>query len=180
MEEKIKISHRGKSFAGNKGRITMKVLVVSDTMGEMSHWRWQSFGAALDYLIHCGDVEGRECFLIALAECPSVPLWQEIMIFSSDLPREDEILLEGHKIMVTHGTIMVCPWIFMGFRKRRQPEAVRLFCFGHTHKPVVEKKKWYCDQSGKPFFPRQEGRRPSYAVMELHKGEEPEIEIRYL
>ena len=61
--KKIKISHRGKSFAGNKGRITMKVLVVSDTHGrdeslEMAVALEQPF----DYLIHCGDVEGREIF----------------------------------------------------------------------------------------------------------------------
>ena len=53
----------------------MKVLVVSDTHGrdeslEMAVALEQPF----DYLIHCGDVEGREFFI--------VPLWQEIMIFS--------------------------------------------------------------------------------------------------
>ena len=57
----------------------MKVLVVSDTHGrdeslEMAVALEQPF----DYLIHCGDVEGREFFIEALA----VPLWQEIMIFS--------------------------------------------------------------------------------------------------
>ena len=49
----------------------MKVLVVSDTHGrdeslEMSVALEQPF----DYLIHCGDVEGREFFIEALAECP--------------------------------------------------------------------------------------------------------------
>lgn len=105
----------------------MKVLVVSDTHGrdeslEMAVALEQPF----DYLIHCGDVEGREFFIEALAECPCTIVAGNNDFFS-DLPREDEILLEGHKIMVTHDTIMVCPWIFMGFRKRRQPEAVRLF-----------------------------------------------------
>ena len=116
----------------------MKVLVVSDTHGrdeslEMAVALEQPF----DYLIHCGDVEGREFFIEALAECPCTIVAGNNDFFS-DLPREDEILLEGHKIMVTHG-----------------------------HNYGVS-------------FPRQEGRRPSYAVMELYKGEEPEIEIRYL
>ena len=49
----------------------MKVLVVSDTHGrdeslEMAVALEQPF----DYLIHCGDVEGREFFIEALAECP--------------------------------------------------------------------------------------------------------------
>ena len=56
-----------------------------------------------------------------------------------------------------------------------------IVCFGHTHKPVVEKKNGVLViNPGSLSFPRQEGRRPSYAVMELYKGEEPEIEIRYL
>ena len=98
----------------------MKVLVVSDTHGrdeslEMAVALEQPF----DYLIHCGDVEGREFFIEALAECPCTIVAGNNDFFS-DLPREDEILLEGHKIMV-------CPWIFMGFLKRRRPEAVRLF-----------------------------------------------------
>ena len=136
----------------------MKVLVVSDTHGrdeslEMAVALEQPF----DYLIHCGDVEGREFFIEALAECPCTIVAGNNDFFS-DLPREDEILLEGHKIMVTHG-----------------------HNYGHTHKPVVEKKNGVLViNPGSLSFPRQEGRRPSYAVMELYKGEEPEIEIRYL
>ena len=81
----------------------MKVLVVSDTHGrdeslEMAVALEQPF----DYLIHCGDVEGREFFIEALAECPCTIVAGNNDFFS-DLPREDEILLEGHKIMVTHG-----------------------------------------------------------------------------
>ena len=49
----------------------MKILVVSDTHGrderlEIIVEQEQPF----DYLIHCGDVEGREFFIEALAECP--------------------------------------------------------------------------------------------------------------
>ena len=49
----------------------MKILIVSDT-----HGRDEKLEAAVaveqpfDYLIHCGDVEGREFFIEALAECP--------------------------------------------------------------------------------------------------------------
>lgn len=105
----------------------MKVLVVSDTHGrdeslEMAVALEQPF----DYLIHCGDVEGREFFIEALAECPCTIVAGNNDFFS-DLPREDEILLEGHKIMVTHGHNYGVSMDLYGFRKRRRPEAVRLF-----------------------------------------------------
>ena len=49
----------------------MKILIVSDTHGrdenlEKAVYREEPF----DYLIHCGDVEGREIFIEALVDCP--------------------------------------------------------------------------------------------------------------
>ena len=53
--------------------------------------------------------------------------------------------------------------------------------FGHTHKPVIEKKNGVLViNPGSLSFPRQEGRKPSYVVMELNENEEPEAEIRFL
>ena len=99
----------------------------------------------------------------------------------SDLPREDEILLEGHKIMVTHGHNYGVSMDLYGVSEEAAARGCEIVCFGHTHKPVVEKKNGVLViNPGSLSFPRQEGRRPSYAVMELYKGEEPEIEIRYL
>ena len=49
----------------------MKVLIVSDT-----HGRDENLEIAVnrevpfDMLVHCGDVEGREFYIEALAECP--------------------------------------------------------------------------------------------------------------
>ena len=50
----------------------MKVLIVSDTHGQDENLEETVLREApFDYLIHCGDVEGREIFIEALAECPS-------------------------------------------------------------------------------------------------------------
>ncbi len=38
------------------------------------------------------------------------------------------------------GTIMVCPWIFYGVSEEAAARGCEIVCFGHTHKPVVEKK----------------------------------------
>ena len=53
-------------------------------------------------LVHCGDVEGREFYIEALAECPC-SIVSGNNDFFSDLPREDVIEVEGNKILVTHG-----------------------------------------------------------------------------
>ncbi len=60
----------------------MKVLIVSDTHGRDENLEIAiNREAPFDMLVHCGDVEGREFYIEALAECPAV-LCPEIMIFS--------------------------------------------------------------------------------------------------
>ena len=159
----------------------MKILIVSDT-----HGRDEKLEAAVaveqpfDYLIHCGDVEGREFFIEALAECPCTIVAGNNDFFS-DLPREDEIVLEGYKIMVTHGHNYGVSMDIYGISEEAAARECEMVCFGHTHKPVIEKKNGVLViNPGSLSFPRQEGRQPSYAVMELHEGEEPEVEIRFL
>lgn len=159
----------------------MKILIVSDT-----HGRDEKLEAAVaveqpfDYLIHCGDVEGREFFIEALAECPCTIVAGNNDFFS-DLPREDEIVLEGHKIMVTHGRNYGVSMDLYGISEEAAARECEMVCFGHTHKPIIEKKNGVLViNPGSLSFPRQEGRQPSYAVMELHEGEEPEVEIRFL
>lgn len=159
----------------------MKILIVSDT-----HGRDEKLEAAaaveqpFDYLIHCGDVEGREFFIEALAECPCTIVAGNNDFFS-DLPREDEIVLEGYKIMVTHGHNYGVSMDLYGISEEAAARECEMVCFGHTHKPVIEKKNGVLViNPGSLSFPRQEGRQPSYAVMELHEGEEPEVEIRFL
>ena len=76
----------------------MKILIVSDTHGrdekleEAVHKE-----APIDMLIHCGDVEGREFFIEALAECPCCIVSGNNDFFS-DLPREEEIRIGNSKV----------------------------------------------------------------------------------
>ena len=49
----------------------MKVLIVSDTHGRDENLEIViNREAPFDMLVHCGDVEGREFYIEALAECP--------------------------------------------------------------------------------------------------------------
>ena len=81
----------------------MKVLIVSDTHRQDENLEETVLREApFDYLIHCGDVEGREIFIEALAECPCTIVAGNNDFFT-DLPYEEEVTLEGHKILVTHG-----------------------------------------------------------------------------
>ena len=81
----------------------MKVLIVSDTHGRDENLEIAvNREAPFDMLVHCGDVEGREFYIEALADC-SCSIVSGNNDFFSDLPREDVIDIEGNKVLVTHG-----------------------------------------------------------------------------
>ena len=77
----------------------MKVLIVSDTHGKDENLEHVVMNEApFDMFVHCGDVEGREIFIEALVECPCCIVSGNNDFFS-DLPREEEIEIDGNKVL---------------------------------------------------------------------------------
>ena len=159
----------------------MKELIVSDTHGRDTNLEETVLREApFDYLIHCGDVEGREFFIEALAECPCSIVAGNNDFFS-DLQKEEEIVLEGKKILVTHGHYYGVSMDVYGLADEARDRKCDAAVFGHTHKPYVAKVDGILViNPGSLAYPRQEGRRPSYAVMDVEEGKDFSVEIRYL
>ena len=134
----------------------MKVLIVSDTHGQDENLEETVLREApFDYLIHCGDVEGREIFIEALAECPC--------------------------ILVTHGHHYFVSRDYDKLVENAQAKGCKIAMYGHTHMPVIENEDGILViNPGSLTYPRQRGRRPSYAVMQIEEGKDPQVEIRYL
>ena len=157
----------------------MKVLIVSDT-----HRKNENYFKVLELVkpelvIHCGDAEGSEYALSQAADCP-VQIVLGNNDFFSYLPRELELKLGAFRIWVTHGHNY---YVSMG-RERIKREALArgmdIVMYGHTHKPVVDRKDGVIAVNpGSLSYPRQEGRRPSYIVMEV-EGETADFTIEYL
>lgn len=158
----------------------MKVLIVSDT-----HRKNENYFAALerekpDMVIHCGDAEGSEYALTSAADCP-VYIVTGNNDFFSDLPREIDLEIGAYKVWVVHGHNY---YISMGIEHIRQEALAKgadiVFC-GHTHRPMVERSgKVTIINPGSISYPRQEGRRPSYAVMEIGERKKADFRIEYL
>lgn len=133
-----------------------------------------------DYLIHCGDVEGREFFIEALAGCPCCIVSGNNDFFS-ELPREEELELAGKRILVTHGHYYGVSMELYGIVDEARSRGCEIVLFGHTHRPVAaERSGVLAVNPGSLSYPRQEGRKPSYAVMELRRGSAPEVKLSYL
>ncbi len=158
----------------------MKVLIVSDT-----HRKNDNYFIALerekpDMVVHCGDAEGSEYVLTEAAGCP-VYIVPGNNDFFSTLPRELDLEIGPYKVWVTHGHNY---YVSMGNEHIRQEALVRgadIVLYGHTHRPVVDRTgKVIAVNPGSLSYPRQEGRRPSYVVMELGDDGKADFVIKYL
>ncbi len=151
----------------------MKILVVSDTHGKDTNLE-KVFRKVrpIDALIHCGDIEGREDYIATAAECPAYMVAGNNDFFT-DLPREIELDLGGHRLLIAHGHNYGVNMDLSRIVEEAHARKKDIVLFGHTHKPVIVRKgSVTAVNPGSLSYPRQEGRNPSFAIMEIdHKGE---------
>ncbi|MDO5799991.1 MAG: metallophosphoesterase [Eubacteriales bacterium] len=159
----------------------MKILVVSDTHGRDENLEQVVMQETpFDMLIHCGDVEGREFFIEALAECPCYIVSGNNDFFS-DLPREEIVEVEKNRIFVTHGHYYGVSMDASGVADEARACGCNVVLFGHTHKPFLEDIGGIMAVNpGSLTYPRQRGRKPSYAIMETDDNGKLTVELKYL
>ena len=149
----------------------MKVLIVSDTPRKNDNYFKLLPLVKPELVIHCGDAEGSEYVLTRATDCP-VQIVLGNNDFFSYLPRELELKIGSYKVWVTHGHTY---YVSMGNEVIKREAAARgmdVVIYGHTHKPVVDRKgSVIAVNPGSLSYPRQEGRRPSYIVMEEADGD---------
>ncbi len=159
----------------------MKILVVSDTHGRDTVLREVLKKVKpIDMLIHCGDSEGSEEYIRSMTECP-VYMVAGNNDFFCDLPREEEISIGKYRALVTHGHYY---YISMGTEMLKEDARARgfnLVMFGHTHRPYLEQDKDITILNpGSLSYPRQEGRKPSYILMDLDREGEAHFTVNYV
>ena len=198
-------SHRGKAFRAIRDRIVKylkghvsdekesapkvrstetgesRILIVSDTHGKHENFRKAVRQVRpIDLLIHAGDVEGHEDLIAEIAGCP-VQIVSGNNDFFTDLPREKEFNVGRYKVFLTHGHYF---YVAMGPERIIEEAASRssdIVIFGHTHKPaVIRSQGIIAINPGSISYPRQDGRRPSFIMMELDRQGEAHFTVEYL
>lgn len=161
----------------------MRVLIISDT-----HRNHTLLPAILDnegpfdMLIHCGDLEGEEEIIFNMTgpECACIMVPGNNDFFSV-LPKERAFNIEGFNIWVTHGHNYYVSMDLSVLKDEAKARGMHIAMFGHTHKPVVEYMDGvYLVNPGSLTYPRQSGRQPSYIIMNVKEGFEPEFDIRFI
>ena len=164
----------------------MKILIVSDTHRRDGNLQTViEKTAPFDMLIHLGDAEGSEDRIEEWCKEQNPDCQVYIILgnndFFSNLDREKEIQIGNYRAFLTHGhfySVSVGTERLVDEGKDRKVDIVM---FGHTHKPYLEHKEGITVLNpGSLSFPRQEGRRPSYMVMEIDKEGKAHYTINYL
>lgn len=164
----------------------MKILIVSDTHRRDGNLQTViERTAPFDMLIHLGDAEGSEERIAAWCREQNPECQVNIILgnndFFSSLDREKEIQIGRYRAFLTHGhfySVSVGTERLVDEGKDRKMDIVM---FGHTHKPYLERKDGITVLNpGSMSFPRQDGRRPSYILMEIDGEGEAHYTINYL
>ena len=158
----------------------MKILIVSDTHRKNDNYFKVVEMHRPDMVIHCGDSEGSELALTEAAGCP-VKIVLGNNDFFSKLPREEEFGIGKYRVWLTHGHNY---YVSMGNETIKQEAIARrmdIVMYGHTHRPVVDREgDVIAVNPGSLSYPRQEGHRPSYIIMEVDNEEKLNFTIEYL
>ncbi|MDO5539754.1 MAG: metallophosphoesterase [Eubacteriales bacterium] len=159
----------------------MKILIVSDT-----HRKDENLKKVIekekpfDRIIHLGDIEENESVIQQMAGCP-MDIVSGNNDFMGNLPKEKEIMIGDYRVLLTHGHYYYVSLDTKMLRREARARNFDIAMYGHTHRPRIEEKEdIVLLNPGSLSYPRQEGRKPSYIVMESDENGKTDFEIRYL
>lgn len=158
-----------------------KILIVSDTHRRNDNYLKviEKYGP-FDRVIHCGDVECSEYTILEAAGCP-VEMVMGNNDFFSELPREKEFMLGKYSVWLTHGHNYYVSMDNQTIKNEARARGVDIVMYGHSHKPVIDyDKEIIAINPGSLTYPRQEGRKPSFIIMEIDDLGEAHFTIRYI
>ena len=163
----------------------MRVLIVSDT-----HRRDENLKEVIrrtspfDRLIHLGDSEGSEVRFrdwVGNDRC-AICVVQGNNDFFSDTDREKLISIGRYRAFLTHGHLYGASFGTERLKEEARERGADIVMFGHSHRPCLE----YCKDGlivlnpGSLSYPRQEGRKPSFIIMETDRRGEAHFTVNYL
>ncbi len=159
----------------------MKIMIVSDTHGRHGNLDLAlEQEGSIDMLLHMGDVEHGDDYIEAIAEYPVHMVAGNNDCFSY-LPKEKEIQIGKYRIWMTHGHGYYVSMDTQRLRHEAKVRGVDIVMFGHTHRPYMDLNgELMVINPGSISYPRQEGRRGTYIIMELDSQGHARFELKHV
>lgn len=116
----------------------MKILIVSDTHGREENLKKAlAKTGTIDRLIHLGDVEGAEEYIVSLTDAP-VSMVAGNNDWYSSLPKEEIITIGKYRALLTHGHHYCVGMGHDGLKEQAALKKADIVMYGHTHYPCLE------------------------------------------
>ncbi|MCL2252890.1 MAG: metallophosphoesterase [Lachnospiraceae bacterium] len=159
----------------------MRILIVSDTHRHIDDFEKVYMRVLpIDLVVHCGDAELSEEAFKRIIGCPLMMVSGNNDFFA-DLPREIEFMIGRYKVWLLHGHNYYVTVEGKTIRREAERRNADIVIYGHTHKPIIDiMPELIAVNPGSLCYPRQEGRRPSFIIMEIDKEGEAHFTINYL
>ena len=164
----------------------MKILIVSDTHRRDGNLQTViEKTAPFDMLIHLGDAEGSEDRIETWCREQNENCQVHMILgnndFFSNLEREKEISIGDYRAFLTHGHFYSVSVGTERLADEARDRKVQIAMFGHTHKPCLDiRSDLTILNPGSLSFPRQDGRKPIYMIMELDGEGKAHYTVNYL
>lgn len=164
-----------------KAESEVKVLIVSDSHGRHLYLnRVIDKVSPIDGFIHLGDTEGYEDEIELLVDCPKEIVSGNNDYFSKS-PKEKVIELGGYRIFITHGHRYHVSYGVEEVKQRAREEGASIVMFGHTHIPFIDTTSDITViNPGSISLPRQDGRKPTYIIMEIDSYGKVHFTLNYI
>ena len=176
--ERKKEEHSASDFKGEK-----KILVVSDNHRKLDNiYQLLEENPDISYFIHLGDSEGSEdAIRTHLPKGCESYFVQGNNDFFAYLPKEIEMRLGKERLFLTHGHLYGVGFDLQGLADEARARNCSMALFGHTHRPFSRVVNGVlCINPGSINFPRQDNRKPSYAMFYLDKKGNLRTEAKYI
>lgn len=161
----------------------MKVLIVSDTHGQIYNLkRVLEIEDAIDMMIHAGDVvkDKDKDYLETMLDFPVYMVGGNNDYFMR-LPGEIVVPVGKHRVYVTHGHGHYVSAHTIRLKEAARSRQADVAVYGHTHRPYIDLSGDVITiNPGSLSYPRQEGAKASYVIMEITENDEPKITLKYL
>mgnify|MGYP001324421367 CR=1 FL=1 len=147
----------------------MKILIISDSHGRLKHFKSiLESEEVIDLIIHSGDIVSGAEYIKSISPCPVEMVAGNCDYHYCAMPKEKvlqlgkykTIIIHGHKYGVNNGTSSI--------KEVAMKKGADIVIFGHTHLPLLtfDDGIWLVNP-GSISLPRQEGRKPTYIVMDI-------------